>query len=203
MDDIEVFADITCPFTHVGLRRIIQERTNRGRHTPRLKVRAWPLELVNGQPFEASAIVEKAAALREQVAPGLFSNINPDSWPASSRAALGLVAAAYRIDAESGEQMSLRLRDALFEHGQDISDPLILKEIGDSLGVGTPTSADMGSVESDWAEGQQRGVIGSPHFFLNDTEMFCPTLEITHPDGRLHIEVDEESLQEFLGRVFE
>ena len=32
MTVIEVYADITCPFTHVGLHRIAAERDARGRH---------------------------------------------------------------------------------------------------------------------------------------------------------------------------
>ena len=59
MDVIEVFADIACPFAHVGLRRFVTERERRGLDRPRLRVRAWPLELVNGKPFDGHALVEE------------------------------------------------------------------------------------------------------------------------------------------------
>ena len=36
---IEVFADITCPFTHVGLRRVAAEFGDQ----VQVRVRAWPL----------------------------------------------------------------------------------------------------------------------------------------------------------------
>ena len=32
---IEVFADVLCPFTHVGLRRLVARRTELGRDDPR------------------------------------------------------------------------------------------------------------------------------------------------------------------------
>src|SRR5206468_3084962 len=48
---IEVFADVRCPFTHVGLTRFVARRHELGRREPRLRVRAWPLELVNGEPL--------------------------------------------------------------------------------------------------------------------------------------------------------
>lgn len=50
-DTVEVFADLGCPFTHVGLRRLLARRAELARDEPVLLVRAWPLELVNGQPL--------------------------------------------------------------------------------------------------------------------------------------------------------
>ena len=52
MDALEVFADVCCPFTHVGLRRIVRRRAELGRDDVVLVVRAWPLELVNGVPLD-------------------------------------------------------------------------------------------------------------------------------------------------------
>ena len=48
-------------------------------------------------------------------------------------------------------------------------------------------------------EGQGRGVIGSPHFFLTSGSVFCPTLRITRDDGHPRITIDEESMQNFFG----
>jgi hypothetical protein len=64
MSDLEMFADIACPFTHVGLRRFAALREARGTTAPRLRVRAWPLELVNGRPFDGPTVAPKVAALR-------------------------------------------------------------------------------------------------------------------------------------------
>jgi hypothetical protein len=66
MSRIEVFADIVCPFTHVGLRRLSEAR--RGREvSPVVRVRAWPLELVNGRALDGPSLIPKIAALRADV----------------------------------------------------------------------------------------------------------------------------------------
>jgi hypothetical protein len=41
---IEVFADVVCPFTHVGLRRLVAYRRQKHREDIAIRVRAWPLE---------------------------------------------------------------------------------------------------------------------------------------------------------------
>ncbi|MFZ4518319.1 MAG: disulfide bond formation protein DsbA, partial [Microthrixaceae bacterium] len=73
MPTIEVFADVSCPFAHVGLRRVVQERDRRGRTDVVLRVRAWPLEVVNGEALDGPHVAEKVDALRAQVAPDLFA----------------------------------------------------------------------------------------------------------------------------------
>jgi hypothetical protein len=47
--------------------------------------------------------------------------------------------------------------------------------------------SDDAQVDTDWEDGRRRDVVGSPHFFLGDDGVFCPTLDITKVDGRLHI----------------
>ena len=56
MRTVEVFADVLCPFTHVGLHTLIDRRGERGLAEPLLRIRAWPLELVNGAPLDPSHI---------------------------------------------------------------------------------------------------------------------------------------------------
>lgn len=202
MDEIELFAEITCPFTHVGLRRLLAERADRHRTTPRLRVRAWPLELVNDGPLDGAGVAEKAAALRAQVAPDLFARVDPANWPATSRPAFALVHAAYRQGLDVGEAVSVSIRDALFEFGQDISDPEVLAAVAADHGVGPVTDADETSVEADWEEGRRRGVVGSPHFYFGDADAFCPTLAITKPDGKLHVEIDRSTFDAFVDTVF-
>ena len=55
MNEIEVWADVWCPFAHIGIRRLVEERDRRGSEV-HLRVRAWPLELVNGRPLDAAFI---------------------------------------------------------------------------------------------------------------------------------------------------
>ena len=195
---VEVFADVCCPFTHVGLRRLVQRRDEVGGDLE-LVVRAWPLELVNGAPLDGDLIAEEIEELREQVAADLFVGFDRARFPATSLPALELAAAAYRRDMPSGERVSLMLREALFERGRDISRPDVLAGIGGAIGLPGPVSA-IDDVLADWHEGQRRGVIGSPHFFIGDSDFFCPTLRIERIDGHLRISRDLARFDEFIRR---
>lgn len=200
---IEVFADVVCPFTHVGLRRLVDERGARGRQDVSLRVRCWPLELVNGQPLDAEKVAEEVRALQASVAPDLFAGFDAGCWPTSSLAALALTAAAFDVSPAVGEAMALDLRWALFEEGLDISDADVLASMARRHGVVVdgPERARARVIE-DWHEGQDRGVVGSPHFFVGDRDLFCPTLAISHVDGRFDIEVDTVAFADFMRRCF-
>ena len=93
---VEVFADVACPFTHVGLRRFAAYRGQRGRTEPLLRVRAWPLELVNEKALDGPSLVAKIEALRADVAPDLFVSFDQDRFPATTLPAMAAEAAAYR-----------------------------------------------------------------------------------------------------------
>jgi predicted DsbA family dithiol-disulfide isomerase len=199
---IEVFADVRCPFTHVGLRRFVERRDAAGRDDVRLRVRAWPLELVNGEPLDPVLIDEEVSALRTLVAPDLFAGFRRDSFASSSLPAMSLAAAAYEQGIEVGERVSLALRWAMFEQGRDITDPATLAEIAGESGVARPVEHPSERVVSDWHEGQRRGVVGSPHFFVEGAGFFCPSLDITRDGGHLRIGVDVDGLEAFLTRCF-
>jgi predicted DsbA family dithiol-disulfide isomerase len=196
MREIEVFADVRCPFTHVGLRRLVEWRDGSGADFV-MRVRAWPLELVNAEPLAASLIAEEADALRHQVAPDLFTGFDDDRFPSSSIPALSLVAAAYREGPSAGERASLVLREALFEDGIDICDPAELERVAERLGVDGHLD-HVPDVIADWYEGRQRGVIGSPHFFVGDDGFFCPSLHIETVDGHVHIRPDPSGFDELI-----
>jgi predicted DsbA family dithiol-disulfide isomerase len=200
---VEVFADVVCPFTHVGLRRVVAERSRRGRDLEGILVRAWPLELVNGEAVSPVLIAEEVAELRRQVAPDLFAGFDPAAFPATALPALRLACRAYRMDARTGEQVSLALRTAVFEEGRDIADAAVLRNIAGRHGVPAERSAgDDEAVRAEWDEGRRRGVIGSPHFFASGQDFFCPSLHITRVDGHLHVRFDEKGLQDFLQACF-
>lgn len=198
---IEVFADVWCPFTHVGLRAVAEQRRASGRDDVVLRVRAWPLELVNGTPMSVEGAAQHADELREQVAPELFARLDTVHFPTTTLPALALTAAAYRRDAATGEAVAFALRDALFEHGLDIARADVLDDIRIAHGVDELVEADRESVMADWHEGQQRGVMGSPHFFCGTADMFCPSLQITRDEAsHLTIARNAERLGEFLQR---
>lgn len=199
---VDVFADVTCPFAHVGLRRFIVRREELGVSRPILRVRAWPLEFVNGAALEPSVVARHVDELREQVAPDLFRGFNPDVVPVSSMPMLELAAAAYELDDSAGERVSLLVRDALFEQGLDLTMPAVLAEIAANEGI--IWAGDAGRiVRHDYEEGKRRGVRGSPEFYLDGRGWYCPSLQIERIGSALRIEPDVETIQAFLAACFE
>lgn len=202
MPQIEVFADVGCPFTHVGLRRLAAHRDALGRDDVVFRVRAWPLELVNGRPIDPAEVTEEIDELRRDAASDLFVQYSETRFPASSLPALDLANAAARADDRVGERVSLALRTALFELGRDIADPSVLGAIADAHGVTVDPELDRAGVLADWNEGKTRGVEGSPHFFTGDRNWFCPSLDIRRIDGRLQVTTDPAAFNVFLEACF-
>ncbi len=200
MSVIEVFADITCPFAHVGFRRFVGERTARSREDVQLHVRAWPLELVNGEPLEGAAVAAKVEALRDSVAPDLFRGFDAGTFSCTSIPALRVAHAAYAQSVSEGERLSLLLRTALFEDGRDISDRAVLRDLWPDAGA-CFESSDPGPEVADWTEGQARGVKGSPHFFIDDDDFYCPSMTIAHAGNNLDIRFDHEGFGDFIDRA--
>jgi predicted DsbA family dithiol-disulfide isomerase len=199
---IEVFADIGCPFTHVGLRRLVDERAARGRDDVVMRVRAWPLEIVNGRPLDPTFIAEEIDDIRGQAAPDLFTGFDVDAFPATSIPALAVTAAAYLVDDRTGEAVALAIRDLLFERGQDVADPTVLAAVAHDHGVDVPVDADQ-LVLADHHEGVARGVIGSPHFFVAAGGFFCPALDVSRDaNGHLRVHADPAGFDAFLTTVF-
>jgi predicted DsbA family dithiol-disulfide isomerase len=198
---IVVFADITCPFTHVGLRRLVAERDARRGSQP-IIVSSWPLELVNAEPLRGAALAPKIAALQASVAPALFAGFDPEHFPETSLPALALVAAGYRHDAAAGERLSLAVRTALFEEGADIADPVVLDALATECGLPGLVGDDQ-QVIDDWHRGEALHVTGSPHFFLpGGGDYFCPALSIGHGESGLTIAFDQAGFGEFLDAAF-
>jgi len=199
---IEVYADVLCPFTHVGLRRLVAGRDALDRRDVVIRAHAWPLEIVNGAPVEADLVVEEVDALRSTVAANLFQAFDGSSWPSSSLPALALAARAYRVCDRVGERVSLSLRDALFERGRDIADPGVLAAIASACDIELPEREDEAAVLTDLEQGRARGVVGSPHFFVDGEGFFCPNLQIERVEGQLFVAVDRAGLADFLARCF-
>ena len=138
-------------------------------------------------PMDVQLVGEEVRALREQVAPELFAGFAPEAFGATSLPALALTSTAYQRDLQTGEAVALALRWALFEEGRDVSDPAVLAEIADAHGLAWATGAGRARVLDEWREGRDRGVVGSPHFFVGGEGWFCPVLDIAHDDGGFRI----------------
>jgi predicted DsbA family dithiol-disulfide isomerase len=200
MATVEVFADVRCPFTHVGLRRLVERRMARGGDFI-LRVRAWPLELVNGAPLDVDLVDEEVNALREQVAPDLFAGFSPATFGATSLPALALTARAYDRDLATGEAVALALRWAMFEDGRDIADLDLLAGIARTAGVVWSEGDAAAQVLDEWSDGGDRGVVGSPHFFVGGEGWFCPGLDISHDELGFRIVADDRALDTLIERA--
>lgn len=205
MSTVEVFADVLCPFTHVGLHTLIDRRRDRGLTEPRLKIRAWPLELINGKPLDPDHIAAEIVALRASVRPDLFAGFSTETFPNTSMTAFALTAAADRTgDTALGEEVGMALRDAVFEQGLDIGRPEVVKAVADRFGLTAlgPEATDA-AVRADWDEGKHRGVVGSPHFFTPDGgDWFCPGLAISRDDAGAFVVAWKQGSEAFVDSVF-
>lgn len=200
MASVEVYADIVCPFAYVGLTRLIERRHQLGKDDVHLRIRAWPLELVNGQPVDGHFIGEEIEEIKPQVAPDLFTGFDAEQFPDSSLPALALTAAAYDVDDATGEAVAMELRRLLFEEGRDVSDAALLAGVAERHGVAT--TGDVDAARDEWTEGRSRGVVGSPHFFVGDQSLFCPVLDIHRVDGALVVKVDERAYAGLVASCF-
>ncbi len=192
---LDVWADIVCPFTHVGLRRLTAQRDALGRDL-RLRARAWPLEWVNDAPLDPAVVAEEVEALRGSVAADLFTGFSTAAFPSSSVPALALASSAYARDLATGEAVSLALRDVLFEHGRDVADPAVLQAVATHHGLDA-AAADPDAVRAEFDDGRAHGVIGSPYFLIAERGFFCPSLEIHHTDAGFAVRFDAEAFDEF------
>lgn len=201
---VEVFAEITCPFAYVGLQHVIEHVAELD-DPPRVIVRAWPLEWVNGTGLAFDGVETKAAALREQLGIDAFNGLQASAWPTTTIPALALASAAYQIDVPTGIAVSTDLRTAVFELGVDIADPVVLHEIAAAHGVAFDAGdneAHERAVRADYEHGQERGVKGSPHYFVADDNFFCPALDLGRDaDDHLIARFDPDGLARFLARV--
>ncbi len=192
---IDVWADVACPFTHVGLVRLTARRDAAAADT-HFRVHAWPLEWVNGAPLDPAFVAEEIRALREQVAGDLFTGFDPAAFPATSVPAFALTAAAYARGPEVGERTALAIRHALFERGLDVAEPEVLATLADELGIGD-LAPDEDAVRAEYDAGRERGVVGSPYFLIRDEGFFCPSLQIAHGDEGFAIEFDVGAFDDF------
>ena len=197
---VEVFAEITCPFAYVGLHHVIDHVAALD-ESVNIVVRAWPLEWVNGSGLAFEGVREKAAILRSQLGVDFFNGLQADSWPSTTIPALTLAAAGYAIDVPTGLAVSTDLRTAVFEMSADISDPDVLHEIARAHGVEFDPADDR-AVRADYEHGQARGVKGSPHYFVDTNDFFCPALDLGRDaDDHLTARFDPDGLARFLASI--
>jgi predicted DsbA family dithiol-disulfide isomerase len=200
MTAVIVYADIVCPFAYIGLTRLLQRRDELGRPDVHLQIRSWPLEIVNGKPVDGAFIGEEIDEIKPQVAQDLFAGFKVSAFPASTLPGLAVTASAYDIDDATGESVAMELRRLVFEHGVNIDDHSVIEAVAARHGMTSLGTVD--AVMAEYQAGKARHVVGSPHFFIGDKSMFCPTLNIKRVDGVLQVEMDVEAFQALVAHCF-
>jgi len=192
---VEVWADVLCPFTHVGLTKLVARRDEIGSAT-QFRARAWPLERVNGAPLDPELVRSEISALQAVVSPDLFRAFDPLTFPKTSIGALALTAAAYESGLDTGERAALAVRAAVFEEGRDIGAPEVVADLARELGI-AKDSVDPDRVDAEYAAGRRAGVVGSPYFVIGGRGYFCPSLDITHDASGFAVAFDATAFEDF------
>ena len=201
--EIEVFADVWCPFAYVGLLRLFELREVSGswrrRHPgPGLAARARQRRAHGGGQGRG----ERGHAQGPGGPPALrrpLRGLLPDDDAARPgprrvglRAQLG----------HGGGRQPPRPPPAL-RGGSRRLEPEVLAQVAGELGIEPGSAASEAAVLESLEEGRRRGVIGSPHFFCGELESFCPSLEISRDDaGVLLVAPTQPSLTAFVERCF-
>jgi hypothetical protein len=119
---IEVFADMICPFPHVGLRRLREVRWTADRRVA-VRIRAWPLEWINGAALAPDVVARGDRKSARDRRAGAVRRFRSRHVPVGIHSeGTGSRPPRMGLDDPTGEAVSLALRDALFEEGIDISD---------------------------------------------------------------------------------
>lgn len=144
-------------------------------------------------------VAAKIAALEAELGIDDFGGFRRDRWPQTTLTALNLADAAYQRDAATGFAVSLLLRRLLFEEGHDIADHQVLADVADEYDLPRPPSAATTGVEANYAEGKRRGARGSPDFWVDGRDLFCPPLDLDHDaDGNLTAAFDDDGIRQLV-----
>lgn len=177
---VQVWSDLLCPFTYVGLLRLRRARERLGLDgVVRLEHRTFPLELFNG-PHPRRGTDTEAVGLG-QIEPEAEFRVwtaADDLYPHTVLLAAESVHAANAQSLEAGEALDLALRRAFWTRSRSISHrQVILEEAGglpDGLLDVTVLAAALddgrhrGDVMRDFAVARTDAVAGSPTFRLGD-----------------------------------
>ena len=173
--DIEIYADIICPWCYIGKRRLDAAFETRPDITPRYIWRAFllnpsmPPEGMNRAAYLNAKFGHSAGAVYGRIAEaGLDSGI-PFNFDAiertpDSRKAQRLMLAAGAHTATLSE----RLYQAYFIDGQDIGDDAVLADIMADEGIDAPLHGDAieRQLENDLAMAGQLNLDGVPFFIF-------------------------------------
>ena len=176
---IEVFADIWCPFAHVGL-RAIQERAGPERSHRRVDLGPSVAVAIGERraPRSDGHLATRRRTCESRSPRSCSATSTSDRFPTSTLDALALANRAYRSGLHSGERASFALRDALFEEGRDVSDPRRPRIPGERSGRGHARRSP--TARLSWRTGtKESGAVSSAHHISSVATPTCSALRST------------------------
>lgn len=208
---IVVFADLGCPWAHVGVHRLHAARKRVGRSVS-IDVRVFPLEIINSQPTPFRGLQNEIPVLSEMEPDAGWELWAGDAttWPVTTLLSMEAVEAAKEQGLDASAQLDHALRRALFGESRCISMRHVILEVAASCtGVDVPALAaalDDGRARRSMLDGYRTAadaIQGSPHYFLADgTSSHNPGVDF-HWDKAQHrivIDCDDPSVYDDLVR---
>lgn len=210
---VVVFSDIGCPWAHVAVFRLLENRAAMGLDGEiAIEHRAFPLELFNERPTSKKTLdaeIPVAGALEPDAGWQMWRR--PDyQYPVTTLPALEAVRAARAQSDAASEELDRALRVAFFGEGETISMRHVILSVARSCkGVDAAEIAaalDDGrwrrSVTDDYERAQADDVNGSPHVFVAGADAHNPGIDMhwegEHGKGFPVVDKDDPSVYEDL-----
>lgn len=211
---VAIYADITCPWAHVCVHRLHEERARLGlEDIVTFDHRAFPLELINDAPTPMKILdaeIPVAGALEPEAGWQIWQG-EQSEYPVTTLPALEAVIAVKDQSPKLAEQLDRALRRAFFGESRTISmRHEILAIAGDIDGLNVDAlerALEDGRARSrltkDHLVSEAGSVEGSPHVFLaNGTNVANPGVELRwegeHGEGFPVVVADDPSIYERL-----
>ena len=158
---VTLFTDLNCPFCYSTEQRLERLGVSdqvvwRGvEHEPEL-----PVPMVRGDLEIVAEVAAEVEAVRSR-APEVAIAVPPGK--ANTAAGLLAAAAALRVDAERGAAFRQAVYRAFWRDGRDISEPAVLDELADAVGLSPPQprpedALTVTSWRLEWERSPLRGV---------------------------------------------
>jgi predicted DsbA family dithiol-disulfide isomerase len=207
---IVVYADVSCPWAHLAVHRLLAARRDMGLDDEvLLDHRAFVLELANERPTPRRVLdaeIPVVGGLEPDAGWQIWQD-DPSRWPVTALPAIEAVQAAKEQGLRESERLDRGLRLALFGRSKCVSMRHVILAVAEScdLDVGELAAAlDDGrarrAVMDQHAAAVDDGTVqGSPHLFLPDgTDCHNPGIEMhwhgEHGRGFPVVTADDRSI---------
>ena len=176
--DFVLYSDFNCPFCYAFGERVIAlnfaDRIEwRGvQHAPHL-----PIPMAQAGPTFASELAREVQFV-QRLAPEVPIAL-PRGKP-NTGSAIRAVAAAMNIDPRKAHRLATSLYRVFWQHGTDISDPSVIRELADQADLPDLSSPpDAVKTVAGWHEAWlERGVGSVPHLIRQDGESITGLLDL-------------------------